>query len=130
MIATLIPVLAPVVKRVFAGLFPDEDKAREAEEKLLSALLAADSGQIQVNQAEAAHRSLFVAGWRPWIGWICGMGLFWAFVVQPIVLWLNGVMGWQVVMPPIQTDYLLELVMAMLGLSGLRSFEKMKRVAR
>ncbi|MBC6444284.1 MAG: hypothetical protein GDA50_02465 [Alphaproteobacteria bacterium GM202ARS2] len=130
MIGAWLPTLAPVIKRVFASLFPDEEKAREAEEKLLSALLAADKGQVQVNQVEAAHRSLFVAGWRPWIGWICGMGLLWAFVILPIVVWVNGMMGWQVTMPPIQTDYLLELVMAMLGLSGLRSFEKMKRVAR
>ena len=130
MITTLLPILSPVVQQVFTSLFPDKEKAREAEHKLMQALLAADLSQLQVNQVEAGHRSLFVAGWRPWIGWVCGISLFWTFIVQPIAIWLNAVFAWQATMPQIESTYLFELVMAMLGLGGLRSFEKMKGVAR
>ena len=124
MITTILPMLAPVVQQVFTSLFPDKEKAREAEQKLMQALLAADLSQLQVNQVEAGHRSLFVAGW------VCGISLFWTFVIQPIAIWLNAVFAWQATMPQIESAYLFELVMAMLGLGGLRSFEKMKGVTR
>ncbi|MBC6497024.1 MAG: hypothetical protein GDA54_01700 [Alphaproteobacteria bacterium GM7ARS4] len=130
MIGSVLPIVAPIMRDVLSSLFPDKEKAQEAEHKMMAALLAADKGQVHINQVEARHASLFVAGWRPWLGWVCGMGIFWSFVLQPVALWLNGVMGWHLPMPPIETGYLVELVMAMLGLGGLRSFEKVKGVAR
>jgi hypothetical protein len=96
---------------------PDERKAAD----LLLAKMAQKPAELQVelNKIEAGHRTIFVAGWRPFIGWICGLGLAYAFLIHPTVdLWYDGEM------PALPTDIMLELVIAMLGLAGLRSAEK------
>lgn len=87
-------------------------------------------GQLELNKQEAAHKSLFVAGWRPAVGWVCALGLFWAFLLQPIGQWVVAWAGVQVVVPVVQLDYLFELLVGMLGMGGLRTFEKLKQVAR
>ena len=86
--------------------------------------------KVELNKAEAQHKSVFVAGWRPFIGWTCGAGIAWAMVLQPIAQW--GVTRWGdgAELPTIDTGYLMELIMGMLGMGGLRTFEKMKGVAR
>lgn len=86
--------------------------------------------QAEINRIEAAHRSLWVAGWRPFIGWVCGLGLLWAFIGQPIFQWIVVLMGVNVVPPHILTDNMMELVLAMLGLGGLRTVEKIQGRAR
>jgi hypothetical protein len=81
--------------------------------------------QIEVNKIEAAHSSIFVSGWRPFIGWICGISLAWKFLVSNLVLIiisLSGVKGF--VMPEIGAGELMPLVLALLGLGGLRTYEK------
>jgi hypothetical protein len=83
--------------------------------------------QIEVNLAEAAHRSVFVAGWRPAIGWVCALALLWAFILQPAATWAVTTFDLGVAVPAIVTDHLFELVLAMLGMAGLRTFEKTKR---
>ena len=96
---------------------PDERKAAD----ILLAKMAQKPAELQVelNKIEAGHRTIFVAGWRPFIGWICGLGLAYAFLIHPTVdLWYEGEM------PALPTDIMLELVIAMLGLAGLRSAEK------
>jgi hypothetical protein len=86
--------------------------------------------QVEVNKVEAGHSSVFVAGWRPSIGWVCAAGLAWAFVVAPIASWSLMVLGIKAELPAIQFDHLFELVLAMLGIGGLRTFEKLRGVAR
>ena len=81
--------------------------------------------QAEINKMEAAHRSLFVAGWRPFIGWVCGFGFLWAFLGHPIFEWVVALMELELTPPDLLTDSLLELVLAMLGLGGLRTAEKM-----
>ena len=81
--------------------------------------------QAEINRLEAGHRSLFVAGWRPFIGWVCGLGLGWAFLGHPIFEWVVAVRGLVITPPAIATDNMLELVLALLGLGGLRTFEKL-----
>ena len=96
---------------------PDERKAAD----VLLAKMAQRPGELQVelNKIEASHRSLFVSGWRPFIGWICGFGLGYAFLIHPSVgYFYDGEM------PVLPTNIMLELVIAMLGLAGLRSAEK------
>lgn len=80
--------------------------------------------QAEINRVEASHRSLFVAGWRPFIGWVCGVGFLWAFLLHPLFEWVVAVRGLEVVAPSIVTDNMMELVLALLGLGTLRSVEK------
>lgn len=80
-------------------------------------------GQLEVNKTEAAHKSLFVAGWRPAIGWICGLALMYSTILSPILgIWFA--------VPPVDSSLLTTVLMGMLGLGGLRTFEKTKSVAR
>ena len=88
-------------------------------------------GQIEVNKAEAANRSTFVAGWRPFIGWTCGVALAWHFVLYPVVSFLVILSG--EVLPPLPVfdmDSLMTILLGMLGLGGLRTFEKFKGVSK
>ncbi len=128
MLPALLPAITPIIHELLS-LFPSKTKAAQAEKKLLAALRAFDTQQIAINRAEAAHASLFVAGWRPAIGWVCVIAIFWAFIGAPLLSWLYDSGITDLAPPMIETDYLLELVMAMLGLAGLRSFEKLKGVA-
>ena len=88
-------------------------------------------GQIEVNKAEATSRSTFVAGWRPFIGWTCGVALAWHFVLYPVVSFLVILSG--EVLPPLPVfdmDSLMTILLGMLGLGGLRTFEKFKGVSK
>jgi hypothetical protein len=129
MLPTLVPALTEVLDRVI----PDQAAAAKAklemEAKLLEAATAQASQQAEINKLEAQHSSIFVSGWRPYIGWVCGMAIAWAFLVAPMLSWLLPLTGVVAVVPPLQTEFLLELVFAMLGLGGLRTFEKLKGVA-
>ena len=70
--------------------------------------------------------SLFVAGWRPTIGWICALALTWAFLVQPVAVWVVATFALGAAVPTALTEHLFEMVLAMLGIAGLRTFEKTK----
>tara|TARA_B110000259_G_scaffold89723_1_gene104285 strand:- start:2322 stop:2699 length:378 start_codon:yes stop_codon:yes gene_type:complete len=79
--------------------------------------------QLEVNKTEAAHKSLFVAGWRPFIGWVTGIGLLYSVLISQILgIWL--------VMPAIDSDLLMPTLGGMLGLGAMRSYEKVKGVSR
>ena len=88
-------------------------------------------GQLEVNKAEAAHKSLFVAGWRPFVGWTCGIALAWHFVGRPLVVFGITVAGVDTPeLPTFEMESLLTVLLGMLGLGGLRTFEKTKGVSR
>lgn len=111
---------------VFDKLFTsDEERARAAYvmEKLRQqpALV-----QAEINKVEAAHRTLFVAGWRPFIGWVCGLGFLWAFIGHPLFEWVVALEGLSVKPPAIVTDNMMELVLALLSLGTLRTYEKVQ----
>ena len=80
----------------------------------------------EINKVEAGHKSIFVAGWRPFIGWVCGIGLMWTFIGEPVVSTIVSIQGLEVVLPEIKTGELIPLVFALLGLGGMRSWEKQK----
>ena len=107
-------------------------KAKEDFEKeLLQAVTSASQAQAEINKIEAGHSSVFVAGWRPFIGWICGIGIAWSFMVHPIAVWTIKMFGEpNTELPVLETEGLYQLVLAMLGLGGLRTFEKIKGVSR
>lgn len=125
----LLPMVEPVITKIFA-LIPDPNaraKAREEfERELLSAVNQANLAQTKVDEIEAAHASVFVAGWRPFIGWVCGFGLAWAFLIQPILVWTITCFDLAFKAPIINSDPLYQLVLAMLGMGGMRTFEKIK----
>ena len=130
----LIPALLPALGTLIDRLIPDRAAAEKAKLEIEAQLVASANeaalAQVEVNKIEAGHSSVFVAGWRPSIGWVCAAGLAWAFVAAPVASWGLVVLGVKAELPDIQTDYLLELVIAMLGMGGLRTFEKMRGVAR
>ena len=81
--------------------------------------------QIEVNKAEAQHSSIFVAGWRPFVGWVCGFALAYHFIIQPIIVIFTNIET-----PNFDMGTLTTVLMGMLGLGGLRTFEKTKGIAR
>ena len=88
-------------------------------------------GQIEINKSEAAHQSMFVAGWRPFVGWSCGLALAWHFLGQPLTVFVTAYAGIETPpLPVFEMESLLTVLLGMLGLGGLRTFEKTKNVAR
>ena len=131
MIQALIPQIAPILGNVLDRFFPDKEKAAEAQRAIESALLEnaaqINLAQIEVNKAEAQHRTIFVAGWRPFIGWVCGIALAWHFVGVPVTIFFIAWAGAEVPeRPAFDMNSLMTVLMGMLGLGGLRTFEKMK----
>lgn len=87
-------------------------------------------GQIDINKTEAQHRSIWVAGWRPCLGWVASLSFAWIFLLQPIAQWILILCGNNAVLPSLQTDVLMELTFALLGMAGLRSWEKSKGLTK
>jgi hypothetical protein len=129
-VTALLPALGTLIDRLIPDRAAAEKAKAEMELQLVQAANAAAMAQVEVNKIEAGHSSVFVAGWRPSIGWVCAAGLAWAFVVAPIASWSLMVLGIKAELPAIQFDHLFELVLAMLGIGGLRTFEKLRGVAR
>ena len=100
------------------------DKAEKAE--LIQQI---NKAQIEVNKVEANSNSLFVAGWRPFVGWTCGVALCYHFVLKPFLLFLLHSFGYQVDLPVFDMTTLTTILLGMLGLGGMRSFEKVKQSA-
>lgn len=87
--------------------------------------------QIEVNKAEAASGSLFKGGWRPFIGWVCGTAFAYHFVIQPLLLFFVALYGWEIPeLPEFDMASLMTVLGGLLGLGGLRTFEKYKGVAK
>ena len=127
MSADSITAVAALAGTVIDKIWPDKTEAERAQ---LAAAVAIVQGQLQVNQAEAASPSVFVAGWRPAIGWVCGGALAYTYLLYPILMWAAAI-WWPNLSPPkLGNDGMLyELLLGMLGLGGLRTFEKVKGVA-
>tara|TARA_R110000764_G_scaffold73341_1_gene149650 strand:- start:6 stop:410 length:405 start_codon:yes stop_codon:yes gene_type:complete len=87
-------------------------------------------GQLEVNKAEAASASLFVAGWRPAVGWVCVLGMASNFVLIPIVNFILALAGSAITVPLIDTSTMMPVLLGMLGLGAMRSAEKIKKVSR
>ena len=86
--------------------------------------------QLDVNAKEAGHRSVFVSGWRPFIGWCGGVALAFEFILSPCIEWYSKFAGLNLTAPEIQTGPLLAIVTSMLGVAGMRSFEKAKGLTK
>ena len=100
------------------------DKSEKAE--LIQEI---NKAQIEVNKVEANSNSLFVSGWRPFVGWTCGVALCYHFVLQPFLVFLLYSSGYQMDLPVFDMTTLTTILMGLLGLGGLRSYEKVKKSA-
>ena len=135
MIQALIPQLIPILGNAIDKVIPDNVSKEVAKKELEKALVdnanSINLETIKTNQIEAGHRSVWVSGWRPAIGWSCSLGIAWLFIGHPLATWAAMLSGNDsMVMPTIPTDILLELTFAMLGMAGLRTFEKLKGIAK
>lgn len=118
--------------KVIDRIWPDPTQAANAKFELFklqqSGELAQIAGQLEINKAEASNPNLFVSGWRPFVGWVCGMGLVYSFVGQPLLSWASAT--WHFGIPPtLDVSTLLTVLGGMLGLGGLRTVEKINGVA-
>lgn len=85
-------------------------------------------GQLAVDQAEATNKSLFVAGWRPGIGWACGAAFAWTYVLEPLLSFTMTALNHPVNLPQLDISGMMPVLLGMLGLAGMRSTEKIKGV--
>jgi hypothetical protein len=135
MIASLVSALLPTVTDVVGRFLPEDKEARakaerEIEKQLSIHLAKIDLAQLEINKQEAAHRSIFVAGWRPFIGWSCGIALAWTYVVVPVLQFVLAQTGHLVDLPAMDMSQMMPVLMGILGLGGLRTFEKFKKVSK
>ena len=117
------------------------DPSIQSKEKIALAKMAQDgdlaglnakvkllSGQIEINKIEANSSNWFVAGWRPFVGWICGFGLAYATILEPFMRFIANAVGYTGAFPVIDTTLTMQVLLGMLGLAGMRTREKEKGV--
>ena len=123
-----IPFVGDIIREVGETVreaIPDADKRLEIESQLQTLEYQLLQGQLEVNKQEAASSSLFVAGWRPFIGWTCGAALAYTWIMAPVM----KVMFKLVELPVIDPSQIFPIVTAMLGVAGMRTYEKVRGVA-
>lgn len=118
--------VSDLANTVINKIWPDKT---EAEKQQLAAAVMVVQGQLNVNKVEAANPSVFVAGWRPAIGWVCGAACAWNWIGLPVVKVGLAVAGYQLSLSPADITEMLPILMGMLGLGGLRTVEKINGVA-
>jgi len=129
--------LIPPISELLDRIIPDPDARERAKIELVKAenaqslqqmqlALQADQSQTQINQVEAQNPHLFVSGWRPFIGWVCGVAFAYHFIVQPLLAFAIANAGGEVKLPAFQMQELSTVLMGMLGLGSLRTIEKIR----
>ena len=119
-----------VAGKVLDKFVEDKDLKTKLSHELKTQIVSLDLAQAQTNLEQSKHSSIFVAGARPAIMWICAFGLAWQFVLQPVAVWGIALSGADLVLPIIQTEGLMSLTLAFLGLGSMRTAEKWKGVQR
>lgn len=134
---TLLSPILPSIVQMIGGLFgidvnseSNRAKAIEAEMKLKEMLAGMPELQTEVNKVEAAHPSIFVAGWRPAVGWICALGVGYGWLLRPLLQDFILMFGGNVILPALQFEQMITLLLGMLGLGGFRMVESIKGTAR
>lgn len=125
--------IEPIVSSIFSGLdslFTSDEEREDARLKVMQELQKPHNMQALTNLKEAEHASWFVAGWRPAIGWVCAMGLGYQFLVYPFATHIAFLAGLHDPLPGLDGAMLMTMTFNLLGLGGLRTFEKIKGVER
>jgi hypothetical protein len=119
--------------KIIDRLFPDPQKKAEAELELLKLTQSGDLqqvlAQLEINAKEAANPSVWVSGWRPYFGWVGGTAFLYVGLLKPLLTWLATIKGWPVP-PDIDTEFLWVVVSGLLGIGGLRTYEKKNGVTK
>ena len=130
----LFDIISPVIGKILEFI-PSPEKKAEAlakaqqamldhEEKIMAALSEQNKSQSEVNAEEAKSTNLFIAGWRPAVGWCCAAAFGWVYLLQPMLTFGLAVIHRPVVLPALDFSQMSTVLMGMLGLAGLRSYEK------
>lgn len=138
--SSVIGAVADVAGKLIERWMPDPQAAAKAKQDLAQMLqngelahLASDTdllkGQMATNTVEAGSTMLFVAGWRPFIGWVCGAGLAYSVILEPFATWAARIAGVTMTLPIADTSLLNIVLMGMLGLAGMRTYEKVNGVS-
>lgn len=125
----LLGILAPLLDKVLGAVLPDPAARANAIQQILGELEKSDEAQNQVNAAEATTGNMFIAGWRPFIGWVCGVSIAYTYLFVPLIMYAGFLTGHPIPKPPVLDDALWQLVTAMLGLTAARSYEKVQGIA-
>ncbi len=127
------PLFVEPLSRLLDTLIPDpqarltaQAQLRETDLRQLELALQADQAQSEVNTAEAASASLFIAGWRPFIGWVCGVSFAYHYMLQPFLAFVFSAAGHAVALPAFDMESMTTVLIGMLGLGGLRTYEKVR----
>lgn len=123
----MIDKLIEPVSDILDKFVADKDLKLKLSHELEKEIVSLNRAQIELNKVEASHESVFVSGWRPFIGWACGIALVYHFLIEPIIQYILIVTGVDFRTPEFDFSQLSTIVMAMLGMSSLRTYEKTKK---
>jgi hypothetical protein len=112
------------ISNILDKFVADKDLKQKLEHELKTELHRANMAQIEVNKEEAKHRTIFVAGWRPFTGWVCATALDYHFIIEPVLVFFLTLYAVDIQLPQFDMGSLLTVLMGMLGLGGLRTYEK------
>ena len=126
MIAQILSLASPILDK----FVPDADTKMKLAAELETQLISLQAAQAATNLEQAKHPSIFVSGARPAIMWICALCLASQFFIMPIAEWAVAIWAPEIILPKLQTEELMSLTLSLLGLSGMRSWEKSRGVAR
>jgi hypothetical protein len=124
LLTALLPIFGSVIDKVIPDRAAAEKAKLEAQAQLVAAATQGALAQLEVNKVEAAHQSVFVAGWRPAIGWVCAAALAYSYMLVPLVGFTLALLGQPVPRWPVLDNNLWELMFGMLGMGALRSWDK------
>ncbi len=135
----ILGLLLPSISGILNKLIPDATARQQAQDEITKALIGQQAAveqaiaeaarvQAQVNLKEAESPSVFVAGWRPAVGWTCCLGCFYGFIAQPMFTWISAMFSGPIA-PALDMPTLLGLLTGMLGMGGMRTLETVQGVA-
>ena len=119
-----------IAGKVLDKFIQDKDLKAKLQHEMGMQLHNANIAQIEVNKAEAASGSVFKGGWRPFVGWVCGVAMLYHFLLQPIIVFVLSASGVTFELPSFDMGSLMTILMGLLGLGGLRTFEKNKGITK
>ena len=126
MIGQILGAAAPILDK----FIEDKDAKNKIKAELEQSIIGLQAAQAAANIEQSKHSSIFVAGARPAIMWVCCLGLLTNFFIMPLAEWATSIWAPDTPLPSLNSEELMTLTLALLGLGGMRSFEKSKGVAR